>query len=456
MFSFGKWFKSSKAYWPTPTRWATFASFPLIPIIIIHILLLYNLRYTAWPENFLWPYLNLHGLSLYKDIFYIYPPLYSWVLTTWDKILGVNLNSLMLLNYLIIAITDFLLFKVSKTAKAVFVYIPLQIYFEGNSLWPDLLLAPLFLSIYLAWQQKKFWVIGIISALALLTKQTAGYFVSAIMAALVLTKVKSFNIAKVFTGLILIFVGLNFWLLFSGNLSNFYEETIKYVLGYHAGNAIETLWPTKYQLAVVLLVYLPAIFLGILKRKYLLVILTITASLGVFTRFEYFHLQPALPFLAILIAQNLRPTFIFYLAFLIIFFKMLIRDFHQPPRFLTPDFYQNAKIINSYVHPGEKTLFIATWDHYYYLTATLPAGNFFASSTPWNLNYSGIQEKYIDGIKKDHPQYIFLGTCLWEKGICYQPKKIQQYVRSNYTKISELPDGTGVFKNNPVSLGKKL
>lgn len=426
----------------------------LLFLIILHIGLLSFIQYTAWPENLLWPYLGLHGSNLYKDVFYIYTPLYFWLLTAWDKITGVNLSSLVFINYLIIGVTDILIYRVSKNIKAVLLYVPLQIYFEGNGFWPDQLLAPLFLLIYWAVRQKNHWLIGVVIGLALMTKQTAAYFVLGTGIMLVVKRSQVSYLAKVLSGAAAVLGFVTIWLVLTGNLRPFFEETIKYVLTYHAGNMVETIWPTKYQIVVMLLVFGPATLIGLWRKKIAIVALMFLAALGIFTRFSYFHLQPALPFVALLLAENLGLTVLPYLVFLFIFVRAYLRDWRQPPRFLGNSDYQNALEINQYVRPGERTLIIASQDHYYYLTNTLPVGGFFVSSTPWNLNYPGIQERYIENLTKYRPNFVFLGKCMWEKGVCYQPEKIRDYTLNNFRRVSELPDGTGVFENNPVGVAQ--
>lgn len=388
------------------------------------------IRYIAWPENFVWPYLHSQGLEIYKNIFYIYPPLYFWLLTDFDKIFGISLTSLQIFSYLIITLTDILIFFAArKKIGPVLIYVLLQLAFEGNSMWPDQLLAPLFAASWLCFQNKKYFLLGIFLGLSLLTKQTAAYFV---LGMIVLAKGNK----KTLLGTFLVLTCLVLYLLWNQSFRQFWEQTVVYIFSYHARNSLQILWPNKQQSVVLLFIFLPIIF----TRKFRLIFLIILASLGIFTRFSYFHLQPALPFLAILIAES---KIFFALPALLFFLKVMAANYGMEPKFLTTQILANSKIINQYVPPGEKTLILTSSDQYYFLTKTRPIGNFFTTSTPWNLAYPGIEEKIIRDLSLEKPKYI-----VFEKG----PEKITRFVLKNYRSVLKLTDGASIFEYNPMGL----
>lgn len=339
-------------------------------------------------------------------------------------------------SYLIIAATDILLyFAAKKKIWPVLVYIPLQIFFEGNGMWPDQLLAPLLLICYLSLKSKNYFLLGLFLGLALLTKQTAIYFVVAV---LLLPGHRIKILLGVFSPIILTFI----YLLVNQTWPAFYEQTIVYIFGYHVGNIAQQLWPNLVQTIVMAIVFLPGLATGVLQKNFLLVALTVFASLGMFTRFSYFHLQPALPFLALLITSKLLAVPAF--ALMIIF---LSKNLFLEPKFLNQQILDNAKAISQYIPPGEKTLILSSHDHYYWLTKTRPVGNFFTTSTPWNLAYPGVSEKIIAGLVADHPKYI-----VFEKG----PAEATGYILGNYQPMLKLADGASIFEYNPVGLGQKL
>lgn len=416
-------------------------------LIFLHILLLYKITYIAWPENLLWPYLNLHGLSFYTNIFYIYPPLYVALLSLFDRFFGISLFSLQTLSYFTVIVTDFLLWRISnKRYWPLFIYVPLQIFFEGNGLWPDQLLAPIFLAAYWSFQKKKYFLLGVLLGLALLTKQTAAYFALGIFL--------MSRPVKVIPGLVLTLLLGVVYLVFNNSFRAFFDETLRYILTYHAGNSLQVLLPNKSQLIAVGLVFLPAIIIGRKSRRQLLA-LTLLSALGVFTRFEYFHLQPALPFAALLLSQGF-VALPFLAIFTFLFLRFYVSNFGLSPRFLTADILTNAQTVNTVIPPGSRTFFFNTWDHYYYLTDTLPAGDFFVSQTPWNWSYPGIEEKFIRIMEDEKPQYVVLGNCFQINNRCYRPEKIAAYIEANFREALKLSDGTGVFEYNPVRPGQEL
>ncbi len=425
----------------------------ILLIITLHILLLANLQFIPWPENLTWPYLNSLGLSYYKDIFVLYPPFY-WELLSWFyKFFGLSMQSLQLLSWTFVAVTDFILWIVAKRNwKVVAIYLPLQIFFGGNGLWVDHLLAPFFLLSYHFFQTKKYFFLGLCLGLALLTKQTAVYFIFTLALLLLQKKTSPKQILTTICGLVIPLIGLFIYLISNNQLAYFYNDAIKYILLFHTKHPLQTQLPTLRQSIVVMLLYLPVTFTLLKKRQITLLVLLISASLGVFTRFEYFHLQPALPFLAMALISSVW-VLIFYAVFILLFFKFLFSSWHQSPRFFDESTISNAKLMRSYIGNGE-TLVINTWDQYYWLTDSLPVGRFFVPSTPWTMDYPGNQQRIVANLAKNTPRYIIYNNCFRVKNLCYYPKLLAQYVSNNYLLVSKLPDGTGIFQYNPMSVGK--
>lgn len=383
----------------------------------------------------MWPYLASKGFILYRDIFFIYPPLYFWLLAGFAKVAGFSLTSLQVFSYVIVAATDVLLyFAARKKIWPVVIYVFLQVAFEGNGMWPDQFLAPMFLLAYLALSAKRYFLLGLMLGLALITKQTAAYFIVAMAL---------FTKTRVLAGITIPLAFLAIFLAATGSFGEFYDQTVRYILFYHAGNKLQQLWPTLGQVAVLSVIFLPAIAVGILRKKYLLVALTVAGSLGMFTRFSYFHLQPALPFLAILIADS----WVLAIPAVLFFAKVMLADFGQPAKFLTPQILDNARVINQYIAPGEKTLILSSNDHYYFLTGTFPVGDFFTTSTSWNLAYPGIDEKITSALTADKPKFV-----VYEKG----PENVSNFITQNYRLVLKLSDGTGIFEYNPVRLPQEV
>lgn len=297
-------------------------------------------------------------------------------------------------------------------------------------MWPDQLLAPIFLLAYLFLNNKRWLFLGLTLGLALITKQTAAYMVLIFLVA-------SKNRLKIFAGITIPIVFMIIYLFITGAENNFYQQTFVYIFFYHAGNKLQQLWPTVGQIIVLITVFGPPIIIGVLKKRYLLVLLTIFGMLGMFTRFSYFHLQPALPFLALLMGES-----ILNLPIVILVAGLCFKTFGAEPKFLNKQILENAKTINSYILPGSKTLFLTSFDHYYWLTNTIPVGKYFTTSTPWNLAYPGVSKKIIEGLITDRPKFVVIDT---------RPGEISDFVHQYYQSVLKLTDGTGIFEYNPMS-----
>ncbi len=372
------------------------------------------------------------------------------ILTGWFKLVGISLVNLKLLSAVVAITTDLLIYVAAKKrVLPVVLYVLLYFIFEGNGLWPDQLLAPLFLAVYLAIKAKQWILTGFFLGLALLTKQTAGYFaVVVVVTALLHTG----NRGRIFAGLAAVWLVTLGILWQTGTLWDFYNQTLVYIFSYHVANNLQEQWPTKGQIILLIAIFLVPIVSATWQRKYFLAAVAAVSMLGIFTRFEYFHLQPALPFLALILAE----TWLIWPLILILFGRIVMMTIGSEPRFMIRQILNQAKIINQYVTPGSKTLIMTSTDHLYWLTGTLPAGNFFGSSIPWNFNYPGVQERVVSGLISDRPKYVFLSSCFEAKYTCYQPIVIEEFVKNNYVLKLKLADGTRVFENNPVSLSQEL
>ena len=122
----------------------------LVVFLLFHLFLIIRLQFTAWPEMTLWPYLITKGWLPYKDIAVVHTPLLFVDLTILYKLFGVGLWQLKIYTWLLILLTDVLIFYVAKeiwskkiAICSMLLFIPLQLFYEGNGLWFDLALAPI-------------------------------------------------------------------------------------------------------------------------------------------------------------------------------------------------------------------------------------------------------------------------------------------------------------------------
>src|SRR3989304_302697 len=125
----------------------------LLPLLLLaHLLLLINTRFTLWPEMVIYPYLFNNHFSLYSDIITNYPPLFIYFLTFWTRVFGYQPINLQILTYLIITVFDLLIFVVAnrlfgKVAAyfSLSFFVILSLSFGINGLWFDLVVTPFIL-----------------------------------------------------------------------------------------------------------------------------------------------------------------------------------------------------------------------------------------------------------------------------------------------------------------------
>ena len=60
----------------------------LVLLLGVHLFFLYLLKFTAWPEMLLWPYLITKGWLPYRDIAIAHTPLMLIDLSIFNKIFG--------------------------------------------------------------------------------------------------------------------------------------------------------------------------------------------------------------------------------------------------------------------------------------------------------------------------------------------------------------------------------
>src|SRR3990167_7265436 len=121
-------------------------------LVLIHLFLLINLRFEAWPEIIIYPWLMDHGFKLYQDIINPYLPGLTWFLYSFFRLVGFSLFNWQLLTWGIILLTDGLIYFIASRRYgthgaliALGFFIIFQPLLDGNGLWFDLATTPLLL-----------------------------------------------------------------------------------------------------------------------------------------------------------------------------------------------------------------------------------------------------------------------------------------------------------------------
>jgi hypothetical protein len=437
----------------------------LVGAVAVHFLFLLSLKFTAWPEMTLWPYLITKGWLPYRDIAIAHTPLLLIKLAIFYKIFGVGILQLKIFTWILILGLDILVFGIArklwnlKTALvAAFAFIFWQLFFDGNGLWFDLFMGVFTLVSYYFVQKKKYLWAGIFWALAFISKQTAVWFLLPIGLEIAQGKeslIQSFK--KFIVGAFLVAAPsiLILWLL--GILPDFYNWGVRFGIFILPKAQGQVQLPDLKNLAVSVFPFL--IFVPLIWRtgreNINLLIWAIAGCLGAYPRFEYFHLQPSIPFLAIATGiffstkfpkSTLVKTFvIFYvLGSIYLFGGFFMRNFKEGVRFYETDVRDVVTYVKSNTNPGDKIFVMNWWDNIYPLTDTLPATDPWVPQLSWYLKIPGIQEKMVEDLEISKPKIILLNAYS-ETGLsAYVPEKIYSYVALRY-KISSKVDGVEIL-----------
>ena len=194
----------------------------------------------------------------------------------------------------------------------------------------------------------------------------------------------------------------------------------------------------------------------------LLLIFLLGSLLGLSTRFDFMHFQPALPFAVLATVYALerfsklyssrgpndqqmwsgRLVMIGTLGYFLISFWWLVIFYkgHLGDRIISFDFNTKsmAAKIKSLTYPGEKIFVFGAAPHLYQMSGTLPAGDVFVFQFPWFLQVA--EGRILEGIIKDKPQLVVLDRSveIENQKITEFGKNINEYIGQNYEKIDSV------------------
>lgn len=166
--------------------------FLVILLVLVHLTLLINTRFTLWPEMVVYPYLLNNGFLLYKDLINPYPPFMTVFLSLFTKAFGYQPLGFQLLTWMIIVVIDLTIFFVSKAfsknnlvpVAALIFFVIFSMPFGVNGLWFDLVQTPfILLAVYNLIQflkyrlSKNFFYLTFLITLAFFIKQQAVWLI---------------------------------------------------------------------------------------------------------------------------------------------------------------------------------------------------------------------------------------------------------------------------------------
>mgnify|MGYP001588164141 FL=1 len=442
----------------------------IIGLLGLHLMLLSNLRFTAWPEMVSYPYLLNNGFKLYTDFVHPYPPLLTMILAGLYKVFGYTLWILKIFTWSIIIANDILLFLISKkltgknllSLSVLFLYVVFQPFLEGNQLWFDLaVVLPVLFGTLMLLDKKYFWA-GVGFALATLIKQTTGLFLVFAFINLLFQKTKPRNLASFLAGPIILEGTLLFGLAMSNTLADFINWTLVYPFTFWSrfpGYVQLTLG--KSQLLIIGALFLPLI-LNIAKiKKYGLIFLFLVISLIlVYPRFSFFHFQLALAYISILYGvtfTGIKNKF-FYILFLVPLVAVLSgRQYavDRNTRFWGGQDLIFAEQLKGIIGKDKNILLVGSPSSLYVLSENLPPKPW-VDNFGWYWEVPGFQEKVIKSWEQNKPLDIVWqepGNGNWFDLETYQPKKVTDWLKANYNKNEEIEPGVFHWTKKPVVSG---
>lgn len=443
--------------------------FVLLIIILIHILVIFKLIFFPYPELFIYPYLTNHGLKPYSQILdQHFPGLLFLPLNFGNLGMTTPFTARIWLTFSI-AIIHVLLFVISKSIfknpkKAILVnilYLFWQPFFEGWVLWIDNFLPLILLPAFYAILRRKIFISGILIGLAIIFKQVM--IPLAILLAFYiwweskeLKKMRDF-----FIGLAIPIFLVTIYLISTGVFNDFIYWTVTFNLSVYAKYGRGEAADFAHLSRVVLVFGAAFLSVGKIKEKtvQVLLIFLIGSLIGLTTRFDFVHFQPALPFaiLATIIGVGKirewrifgRIAIICYLLIAVwwlnIFYNIKnVADSAYKGYIGNKVFFfdDETKLVSSkikqYTNPEEKIFIFGAVPHLYQMSDTLPAGDVFVFQFPWFLKVAG--NRVLDGIKKDRPNIVVSDRTVEIEGtkIIDFAKEIDKYIQENYEQVEKI------------------
>jgi hypothetical protein len=407
--------------------------FLLALIVTGHVLILSRLIFFPYPELFIYPYLTKIGLIPYRDIFdQHFPGIMFFPINLAS--LGIDTpDEMRVVQYTLVGITHLVLYLVSNqifksSKKALFVnliYLIWQPFFEGYVLWIDSFATPLLLTsfYFLVKDDRKInfnlFVSGFVIGIALLFKQVV-LPLSVITAIYIWREFRNLKQPeKYIAGVAIPGFILMFFVYFKGIPGDFWYWTVTYNLTVFAAQGRK--YPGVSELLKSLVFFGPAIFTVfyfLIKQKLdrilaLLAIYLLGALVFAYARFDYVHLQPGIPYTALLISYFifkfhekskylLGSAFIFLSLTFVIWFGR--GHIGSSVLFYGEDERKITEKVNNYSDEGDSVFAFGTFPHLYQMTETAPPGRVFVFQFPWFMVKA--ENSILDGIKSDPPRVV--------------------------------------------------
>ncbi len=432
-------------------------------IAFLHIIELSKLIFFPYPELFVYPYLTNHGLVPYAQILDQHFPGLMFLPVNLDNLGFHTPADARIWQYGIVISVHILLFIVSKKLfksnfKALtsnFLYLIWQPTLEGWVLWIDsflpvfYLLAFYFLISANDTKKNRYFVYsGVALGMATIFKQVA-IPLALLVSIYIYLKRKSFNELVLFAlGYLPLPILMAIYFFIRGTFTDFWFWTVIFNLTTFAqmgrkfasiSELVRTLWVFGFA-AFALIVFK-------VSQKVVFFIFMIGALFAVYARFDFVHLQPALPFAVLATLSlfdspkgNVRKLLIpiYILGTIIFLIKFLQGHVGDKVFFFGKNETEVSEKIKRLTKHGEKIFLFGVPLNVYQMSQTLPAGDNFVFQFPWFFVES--QDRVLDGITRDQPTIIVADREVMIQGakITDYASKINKYLLENYIEIDRI------------------
>lgn len=441
-------------------KWLLF----LAVIIGVHAFVLTKLIFFPYPEFFIYPYLTNSGLLPYKEIMDQHFPGLMFFPVNFANLGMGGAESSRVWAIGVVVVIHILLFLVGRRIfnseklallgnLIFFIWHP---FFEGWVLWIDsflpLFLLPAFYFSYRAvdiGQKRNFFLAGVFFGIGLLFKQIVFPIAVVVLFFLLLKQKKLSGVLWFISGFIplpLLMV-IYFWKI--GVLGDFWYWTIVYNLTVFANYGMKA--PFFSGIVRVVAVFGMILFSWFHRKRGLAFFITLFVLGGLtaaYSRFDFVHFQPALPFVALgtILAlewlwekQKIRFVVGIYVIGSIFFLGTFYRGhIGEKVMFFDTEIQQIAEKIKEATNPGEHIFIYGPPAHLYQMTKTLPAGNIYIQQFSWFLVVS--EDLILNSLKKDTPRLVVADRTMSVDGqylINFSPK-INSYLLENYVTVDKI------------------
>ena len=442
-------------------------------LLSVQLFFLANLQFTAWPEMFSYAYLRNNGFLIYKDMIHPYTPLLTMVLSWIYTLFGYHLWVLQTAAWAVAISTSVLVFLLTKQVTknswlalvSLALYVFLQPFFEGNMLWFDLAIMPPLLLALLFLLRRNLLLSGLFIAAAMLIKQTTGlYFLFSIFYLVFVQKLRFSKLKRFFYGSLILGIPLLIRLIQENALSDFVNWVLIYPLT-KWGNIIGyvRMEMSVHEVVVILILLTPIVFkfrqLLNEKNSRIVLLFLVCALIAVYPRFSFFHFQMSLAIISILYGALLARTginlkFVSLYALVLMYlvhYPVLLRSWRTEPRFYSTGELELAEVIKQKTTASDRLYLLGLNSTLYSMSGRLPPERW-TDNFAWYLEIQGVQEEVINRWITNPPEYVFWRTPSTgnkhDLGV-YQPKKIAELVRSNYTQKEEVKPGIWMWVQRP-------